>query len=104
MSEPLTAIPEFKSAVGLVIKDFVSEKIAIGYKYTEGARSLRCFDRFLWAKGLDTCALPEPLVREWTHDRNGECPATQRARFRLIRQLARFMADRGYDAYQPPRH
>ena len=104
MPEPLTDIPEFKSAVGLIIKDFVSEKIAIGYKYTEGARSLRCFDRFLWAKGLDKCALPEPLVREWTHERNGECPATQRARFRLIRQLAKFMMDRGHDAYQPPRY
>lgn len=104
MRDALTAIPEFKSAIGPVLKDFVSEKMALGYKYTEGARSLGCFDRFLWAKGLNRCALPETLVREWTRERAHECSGTHRSRFRLVRQLAKFMADRGYDAYQPARY
>ena len=101
MPERSRPMPEFKSAVGPVIKGFVSEKTAIGYKFMEGARSLRCFDQFLLAKGLDRCALPEQLVREWTCQRNHESSTTHRSRFRLTRQLAIFMKNRGYDAYVP---
>ena len=104
MPEPLPAIPEFKSTIGAVIRSFVLEKMALGYKYTEGARSLRCFDRFLWTKGLDRCALPEQLVREWTHERKLESSGTHRSRFRLICQFAKFMAGRGYEAYRPDRY
>lgn len=94
----------FKSGIGPIIKDFVSEKVALGYKYTEGARMLGCFDQFLWTHGLLRCTLPEQLAREWTCKKNHESAVTHRVRFRLIRQLAQFMANRGYDAWLPDDH
>lgn len=101
MIEQPMAIPEFKSGIGSVIREFLSIKMALGYKYTEGARMLRCFDQFLWENGLKKRALPEQLVKAWTSRRNHESAGTHRARFRLICQLARFMLNHGYDAYCP---
>jgi len=104
MNEQPVVIPEFKSGIGSVIREFLSMKMALGYKYTEGARMLRCFDQFLWENGLKRKTLPERLVKAWTSRTDHESAGTQRLRFRLICQLARFMLNHGYDAYCPDRY
>lgn len=96
-----TFLPKFESVIGGIIEDFILEKKALGYKYTVETRKLYLFDHFLLTKDLAHCTLPKTLVKEWTRKKNCEHSLTHRLRFRLIRQFAEFMQNRGYDVYVP---
>jgi integrase len=101
MDKQSGGIPKYASGIGVIITDFVSEKLVLGYKYEKGREDLLRFDRFLVKKELNVCSLPRTLVEEWVRKREHESPKTHRDRFRLIRQFAKFMAQRGHDAYIP---
>ena len=101
MHEKVFVLSEFDSAAGKILEEFVKEKIACGYSYTTRMKDLCRFDRFLLNKNLDQCELPQELVLEWLRKRSNESRKTQRIRFNLIQQFAKFMANRGYRAYIP---
>lgn len=101
MHERIFVLSEFSSAVGEILEEFVKEKIACGYSYTTRMKALCRFDRFLLNKGLNRCELPRKIVLEWLRKRSNESRQTQRIRFNLIQQFAKFMANRGYRAYIP---
>lgn len=101
MHEKVFVLSEFNSAAGKILEEFVKEKIACGYSYTTRMKALCRFDRFLLNKGLNRCELPQKLVLEWLRKRSNETRKTQRIRFNLIQQFAKFMGNRGYRAYIP---
>ena len=76
--------PRFQSPLAPLMEQFVRTKQACGYRFGEGSRLLRCFDRYLTAEGLVQCELPRSLVRQWL--------ATLRTPSVLVRVVNRFPA------------
>ena len=62
---------------------------------------LRDLDRFFSLKGLQTHDLPEAIVVEWLCKRQRLTPKSHRVHLWIIRELSRFIASRGYNAYTP---
>lgn len=101
MNKHIMCMPEFESVLGNVIEDFISEKMACGYRYGTAAQLLRRFDRFLVESDWKTRALPKALIENWTKRREHESVLTHRNRFNITRQLLEFMRNRGLDVFVP---
>jgi integrase/recombinase XerD len=95
--------PQFHSALAPLMEQFVQTKHACGYRFGEGSRILRCFDRYLCAEGLLRCELPRSLTRQWLAKHPHESATTQQGRISLVRQFARYLCRLGYAAYVPDR-
>lgn len=93
----------FRSALGPLMEEFISEKRACGYSYLEPSRCLRCLDRFLVEEGVTGAELPQSLVKKWVSKNDHEHPRTQQGRLTVVRQFAAFLCWRGYPAYVPDR-
>jgi integrase/recombinase XerD len=90
--------PQFHSALAPLMEQFVQTKHACGYRFGEGSRILRCFDRYLCAEGLLRCELPRSLTRQWLAKHPHESATTQQGRISLVRQFARYLCRLGYAA------
>ncbi len=88
----------FQSPVAAVMKQFVQQKQACGYKYGEEARVLACFDRFLCDEALSQCELPRSISRKWLAKQHHESPLTHQNRVGIVRQFAVYMCRLGYPA------
>ena len=95
--------PRFQSPLAPLMEQFVRTKQACGYRFGEGSRLLRCFDRYLTAEGLGQCELPRVLVRQWLAKHPHESARTQQCRICLVRQFAGYLCRLGYCAYVPDR-
>ena len=95
--------PRFQSPLAPLMEQFVRTKQACGYRFGEGSRLLRCFDRYLTAEGLVQCELPRVLVRQWLAKQPHESARTQQCRICLVRQFAGYLCRLGYCAYVPDR-
>jgi integrase/recombinase XerD len=93
----------FQSSVAAVMKQFVQQKQACGYKYGEAARVLARFDRFLCVEALSQCELPRAITRRWLAKQRHESSSTHRNRVGVVRQFATFMCRLGYPADVPDR-
>jgi site-specific recombinase XerD len=91
----------FRSALGPLMEEFLSEKRACGYSYDEPNRCLRRLDIFLVKEGLMSAELPQSLVKKWVSKSDHESPRTQQGRITVVRQFATFLCWRGYSAYVP---
>jgi integrase len=85
------------------MEQFVRTKQACGYRFGEGTRILRCFDRYLTAEGLLRCELPRSILRQWLAKQPHESARTQQFRISLVRQFASYLCRLGYCAYVPER-
>ena len=92
---------EFYSVLGDLIQEFIKEKLACGYRYTSNIYQFRRLDRFFCEVGVTDTELTKRVVEQWMSKRDHECPRTHRNRIYLIRQLAIFMKQRGFEAYVP---
>lgn len=95
--------PRFQSPLAPLMEQFVQTKQACGYRFGEGIRILRCFDRYLSAEGLLRCELPRSLTRQWLAKQPHESARTQQFRICLVRQFASYLCRLGYCAYVPDR-
>ncbi len=95
--------PRFQSPVASLMEQFVRTKQACGYRFGEGTRILRCFDRYLIAEGLLRCELPRSVIRQWLAKQPHESARTQQCRISLVRQFASYLCRLGYCAYVPDR-
>jgi integrase/recombinase XerD len=93
----------FQSPLAALMEQFVRTKQACGYRFGEGARLLRCLDRYLTAEGLVQCELPRALLRQWLAKQPHESARTQQCRISLARQFARYLCRLGYPADVPDR-
>lgn len=93
---------EFHSPIAPLIKQFIQEKRACGYKYDEASCVLKRLDSFLCNTTLKQIALPEKLILQWALKQSSEQASTHQRRICFIRQLARFMVRLGYPAYIVP--
>jgi integrase len=101
MNETLKLFPEFKSHVGGLMKEFVTEKQACGYKYESEQYILHRLDQFIYDRGEDKLALPRTLVEDWLIKGKNESPRTNQIRVSVTSRFARFMQCRGCKAFVP---
>jgi len=92
---------QFQSILAPLIRKFIEEKQAIGYRYAAGTDSLKYFDRFLVEEGLNLHELPKSLIQRWITKRTHESVSTHRGRINIVRQFAMFLVRLGYPAYVP---
>ncbi len=93
----------FSSSFAPLLEQFLREKRAVGYKYEAAEGLLMRFDRFLAQRAAVGDGLPRSLVLEWLAKRPTERPQTQRNRFAVVSEFARFMCRLGHPAHVPDR-
>ena len=96
-------LPELKflSPLGEMMRRFIQEKRACGYRYASESWWLRRLDRFLCERGLSAVELPRPLVERWTTKQPHERPRTHQTRIVLTRQFALFLRRHDVQAHVP---
>jgi integrase/recombinase XerD len=92
----------FKSILANILKGYVEEKQAVGYKYHKEARTLRRFDEFCISVNHDKKSLTKELVLEWCQKQEHEKISNQNTRISLLRCLAVYMVRLGFKAYIYP--
>jgi integrase len=94
---------QFKGPFAEHIKNHVSLKQAIGYKYAAEAKHLLRFSSFTAEKYPEAQVLTKEIVLDWCSKKNYEAQANQCERSSILRQLAMYMEDIGIGAYVAPK-
>lgn len=84
------------------IEGLIKEKKALGYKYEAEAAALKRFDDFCIKFQGDTNKLSKELVYAWNECQPHETQGNMNGRISIVRQLGKYMANLGYDAYVFP--
>jgi len=95
------ALPEFKSCLAGLLKEFLVEKLSCGYGYSSQMGILRRLDSFILGNKISARELPRDLVEVWIGRRKNESGRTQQIRTHVTAQFARFMGCRGLKAFVP---
>ena len=96
-----TSSIQMHSSLSGLMKNFIHEKQACGYRYQRESHELFRLDRFLCEIGLQSPALPRDVVDKWTEKKIYEKPINQRLRIIRTRQFALYLRRQGVDAYVP---
>ena len=91
----------FQSVLAPFINQFLEQKHACGYAYSEPIRLFHRLDDFLVQEGLATLELPRSIARNWLAKKAHESASTHQQRIILIRQFSRFLLQAGCPAYVP---
>ena len=94
----------FKSLLDTCIKDFISQKRALGYPYQSSARILYHFDLLAAEKFPGKRTITREMCSAWIQLKPGEHPNGLLRRVTPVRQLGKYMKGLGYDAYVIPGH
>jgi integrase len=84
-----------------IITEFIALKTASGYKYLEESRALRKFDSFLTEQGLREMEISREAMDTWCIQGFRESRKSLSNRVAVIRQLAIYIANKGYNAAVP---
>lgn len=104
MQSRLSTLPVFEAGVFTnTVKDFIYFKRACGLKYEDSAEYvLRQICHQLNKHPVDHPALTQEMVFDIIKKRPNESYATQARRITYVRELSRYMVDKGYPAYIYP--
>jgi integrase len=94
---------EYVSTFALHIIDLIKQKRTLGYKYGSEPAILRRFDKFCREQHPNEHVLNQKVMMAWATKRPGEHPATLQNRLAPVRELAKYMARQGLDAYIMPK-
>jgi integrase len=94
---------EYSSTFASYITGLIEQKRALGYKYYVEAAILKRFDTFCQERHLSEIILNHAVVMDWATRRPGEHPATLQGRLTPVRELAKYMARLGLEAYLMPK-
>jgi integrase len=90
---------KFKSLLGSLICDFISQKQASGYPYQSSSRILRCFDVMAAEKFPGERLLTKEICGLWLKYKPGEHPNGLLRRITPVRQFGKYLRALGYNAY-----
>lgn len=93
----------FNSIFAGEIKGFISEKQAVGYKYSKGTSLLKIFDDYVSRCSITIPILTKEIVLDWTERIADESKSTQQGRISIMRGLAEYMTRMGKSAYVYPK-
>lgn len=91
-----------KSVLNKVIADFISYKRSLGFKYEDVEYKFNYLEKCANNYGLNEVSLPKELVENFVRKRDYEKQSNIIKRVWHIRELAKYMANKGYDAYIIP--
>lgn len=94
---------EFKSSFAGMIRSFLDEKRAMGYKYISQERILFSFDSFLASRYPDVQSLDRAVLLDWCASRPGEHPKTLEGRVVPVREFCKYLRRTGVEAYELPK-
>jgi integrase len=94
---------EYASAFAPHIIGLIEQKRALGCKYGTESAMLRRFDLFCRKRHPKETVLNQEVMMDWAAKRPGEHPATLRGRLTPVRELAKYMARQGFEAYIMPK-
>lgn len=91
-----------KSVLNKIITDFISYKRSLGYKYEEIECRYNYLEECAIKYGLTEVSLPRELVEDFIRKRDYEKQSNAINRVQLVRELAKYMSNKGYHAYIIP--
>jgi len=94
---------EYLSAFAPYITGLIEQKRALGYQYATQPAILKRFDAFCLKRHPHEISLSRDIILGWSTIRLGEHPATLQARVTPVRELAKYMARLGLEAYLLPK-
>lgn len=90
---------EYTGPIGKHLEAFISEKRAVGFKYSAEAFRLREMDRLCIVLNTPPDSLPRNLVLEWGLKRSHESHKTWQSRQVVMRQLTEYFINHGLDTH-----
>jgi len=93
----------YESAFAPQILGLIEQKRALGYKYDGQPAILRRFDEFCQERYPGETVLSREIMMGWAAKRPGEHPATLQGRLTPVRELAKYIARLGREAYIMPK-
>lgn len=94
---------EYISVFAPHIVGLIEQKRALGYKYGSEPNILRRFDIFCMERHPDATTLSREVMLDWATKRPGEHPATLQNRITPVKELAKYMARLGHEAFILPK-
>jgi len=91
------------SAFAPYINGLIEQKRALGYKYGGEPAILRRFDMFCHERYPGETVLTQEIMMDWAAKRPNETPATLQGRLSPVRELAKYVARLGMEAYLMPK-
>jgi integrase len=93
----------FLSAFSPWITGLIEQKRTLGYKYESQPAILQRFDVFCLERHPNETVLTREIMMDWAKRRPGEHPATLQGRLTPVRELSKYMARLGHEAYLMPK-
>ena len=100
-SEKQSPSSMFRSKLAPLLRAFLVDKRARGFRYTREMFHLRQLDRFLLRAGIKKVALSQSVVERWLSSTLNRRASTHRKRVVVVRQLAAFLQLHGCPAHRP---
>lgn len=94
---------EYTSVFAPYIVGLIEQKRALGYRYGSEPAILRRFDTFCTERYSHETALTREVMLDWAVKRPGEHPATLQGRITPVKELAKYMARLGLEAFILPK-
>jgi len=94
---------EYSSAFAPYITGLVEQKRALGYQYDAQPGILRRFDAFCLERHPYESTITRELMLDWAAKRPGEHPSTLQGRTTPVKELAKYMARLGHEAFILPK-
>ncbi len=85
------------------IRNYLTLKRAIGYKFNAEAENLKLFDRFVLEKYPKAHALTKEIAFAWCSKRTYEKRANQRSRISILREFGKYLNSIDIEAYIIPK-
>jgi integrase len=94
---------EFLSVFAPHMNGLIEQKRALGYKYGSEPAILRRFDAFCRERYPTETVITQEIMTDWATKRPNESPATLQNRLTPVRELAKYIARLGLEAYIMPK-
>jgi len=92
----------YESVLAQYIAGLIDEKHALGYKYVNGARILKRFDKYWMEHGYDDPILTADRLSDWVQKRDSEGTRWLQHRILAVRQLSYYLNGLSIPSYIPP--
>lgn len=90
------------SILNKVIADFIAYKRSLGFKYEDVEYRFNYLEECANNYGLKEVSLPKEIVEDFIRKRDHEKQSNAIGRAQLVRELAKYMSNKGYYAYILP--
>src|SRR5690554_3681272 len=92
---------EFHGIYAELLKQYISFKRSLGYKFIDAYFTYSLFDRMTLERKETTIGIPRDLADAWAKKRPNESDSTRYRRVMYLIQFSRYLCDLSYDSFVP---